>query len=165
MRRPTIAIASLVALCEVVALLGWVSGAEEDQAQQILAATGVKGGLVVHLGCGDGKLTAALGRGGSYVVQGLDADKQAVGMARKNIEALGLYGKVSAELLSGDRLPYLDNLVNLRRALAGSPEQLVGKGANIFVEVHAFTPERAAHLHGILLGHVQLEEHLQRQFA
>ncbi len=29
-------------------------------AREILDATGVRGGLVVHLGCGDGKLAAAL---------------------------------------------------------------------------------------------------------
>ena len=34
--------------------------AEADAARQILQATGVRGGLIVHLGCGDGKLTAAL---------------------------------------------------------------------------------------------------------
>ena len=32
----------------------------KQQAQQILSATGVQGGLVVHLGADDGKLTAAL---------------------------------------------------------------------------------------------------------
>ena len=30
------------------------------EARKILSETGIKGGLVVHLGCGDGKLTAAL---------------------------------------------------------------------------------------------------------
>ena len=34
--------------------------APEKQARKILDVTGVKGGLVVHLGCSDGKLTAAL---------------------------------------------------------------------------------------------------------
>jgi len=44
-------------------------------ARKILSETGVKGGLVVHLGCGDGKLTAALRANDSYLVQGLDADE------------------------------------------------------------------------------------------
>jgi len=35
-------------------------GASEQQAKQILDATNIKGGLIVHVGCGDGKLTAAL---------------------------------------------------------------------------------------------------------
>ena len=32
----------------------------EQEAEQILDATGIKGGLIVHIGCGEGKLTAAL---------------------------------------------------------------------------------------------------------
>jgi outer membrane protein assembly factor BamB len=75
-----------------------------------LTASGVKGGLVVHLGCGDGKLTAALCANDSFLVHGLDADVTAAG---KHIQSLGLYGKVSAEKWSGERLPYADNLVNL----------------------------------------------------
>jgi len=31
-----------------------------QQAQAILKASGVQGGLIVHFGCGDGKLTVAL---------------------------------------------------------------------------------------------------------
>jgi len=74
------------------------------------ADTGIKGGLVVHLGCGDGKRTVALRANDSFIVQGLDADVTA---ARKYIQSLGLYGPVSAEQWTGDRLPYADNLVNL----------------------------------------------------
>ena len=71
------------------------------------------GGLVVHLGCGDGKLTAALRANESYLVQGLDYDAGHVAAAREWIRSLGLYGKVSAEPWIGPRLPYVDNLVNL----------------------------------------------------
>jgi len=92
---------------------GRASSLPSQQAQQILQASGVKGGLVVHLGCGDGKLTAALRANDSYVVQGLDMDPKAVEAARKNIQAIGLYGKVSVERFAGDHLPYVDNLVNL----------------------------------------------------
>jgi len=35
----------------------------DRRAKQILNATNVKGGLIVHIGCGDGKLTAALRAG------------------------------------------------------------------------------------------------------
>ena len=35
----------------------------QQQARQILDATGLKGGLIVHLGCEDGRLTAALFEG------------------------------------------------------------------------------------------------------
>jgi len=84
-----------------------------DQAADILSATGVKGGLVVHVGCGDGKLTAALGAGDGMVVYGLDASGADVAAARKQIRSLGVYGKVTAERWTAPRLPYASNLVNL----------------------------------------------------
>ncbi len=86
---------------------------EEDQARKILAATGIKGGLIVHVGCGDGLLTAALRAGNSYLVHGLDTDAADVATARENIRSLGLYGSVSADRFQGATLPYIDNLVNL----------------------------------------------------
>lgn len=52
------------------------------QARQILAATDVKGGLVIHVGCGDGALTAALRANDSYLVQGLTTDLASVAKAR-----------------------------------------------------------------------------------
>jgi len=86
---------------------------QSRQAGQILSETGVKGGLIVHIGCGDGKLTAALGANDGFMVHGLDADAQNVQKAREHIRSLNLYGKVSAERWSGNRLPYIDNMVNL----------------------------------------------------
>ncbi|MFQ6034527.1 MAG: PQQ-binding-like beta-propeller repeat protein, partial [Sedimentisphaerales bacterium] len=80
---------------------------------EILDATGVKGGLVVHIGCGDGRLTAALRANDSYLVHGLDADLQNVKKARQYIQSLQLYGNVSVDQLRGNKLPYIDNLVNL----------------------------------------------------
>jgi hypothetical protein len=50
----------------------------EQTAQQILDTAGVKGGLIVHLGCGDGELAAALRANDPCTVQGLDADNNAV---------------------------------------------------------------------------------------
>ena len=85
----------------------------ESEARAILEATGVKGGLVVHVGCGAGALTAALGADKAYLVHGLDADAAHVRAARERIASLGLYGRVSADRLEGKRLPYIDNLVNL----------------------------------------------------
>ncbi|MFH1719348.1 MAG: class I SAM-dependent methyltransferase, partial [Planctomycetota bacterium] len=94
-----------------------VAGAQaqnpSQEAEQILDSTGVKGGLVVHIGCGDGKLTAALRANDSYVVHGLDGNPENVAAAQKHIQSLGQYGNVSVELWSGDRLPYIDNSVNL----------------------------------------------------
>ena len=85
----------------------------EQSAQDILKASGVTGGLVVHLGCGDGKMAAAFGAGESFLVQGLDADPTNLETARAHIRSVNLYGKVSADLFDGQHLPYADNLVNL----------------------------------------------------
>ncbi|MFZ5829173.1 MAG: PQQ-binding-like beta-propeller repeat protein [Planctomycetota bacterium] len=82
-------------------------------AQEILKATGVQGGLVVHLGCGDGKLTAALRANERYLVQGLACDPVQVEKARDTIRERGAYGPVTIDLFDGERLPYADNLVNL----------------------------------------------------
>jgi hypothetical protein len=96
----------------------------EQTAKQILDTAGIQGGLIIHLNCGDGKLTAALRANNSYIVQGLDVDVTA---ARQTIQSLGLYGKVSAEPWIGNRLPYVDNLVNLVVAddLGGLPMEEV----------------------------------------
>jgi len=96
------------------------AGAEEALARQLLDKAGVRGGLVVHIGCGDGRLTAALHAGDSYLVQGLDSDAANVQKARAHIRSLGLYGKVSVDQWAGGRLPYASNLVNLAVVSAGS---------------------------------------------
>jgi len=96
-----------------LALLAAEAPAGVAKASDLLRATGVRGGLVVHLGCGDGKLTAALRASEAYTVHGLDSSAVAVAAARKHVASLGLYGPVSIERFSGAKLPYADNLVNL----------------------------------------------------
>ncbi len=81
--------------------------------KEILEAAGVRGGLVVHLGCGDGKLTAALRDNPRYVVHGLDTDADAVASAREHMLSQGLTGRVSVDTFDGRHLPYADNMVNL----------------------------------------------------
>ncbi|MHC4705077.1 MAG: outer membrane protein assembly factor BamB family protein [Planctomycetota bacterium] len=83
------------------------------QAKKILDKTGIQGGIIVHLGCGDGRLTAALGAGDNVTVHGLEADPAKVAKARDYIQSQDIYGAVSVEQFSGSRLPYADNLVNL----------------------------------------------------
>ena len=84
-----------------------------DTAADILDAAGVKGGLVVHLGCGDGRLTAALRINERYLVHGLDTDADKVREARQHIQSLGACGKVSVDHFDGKQLPYVGELVNL----------------------------------------------------
>ena len=80
---------------------------------KILEASGVTGGVVVHLGCGDGELTASLHAGDRFLVHGLDTDGAKIAKARAHIDSKGIYGKVSAERYDGKNLPYGDNIVNL----------------------------------------------------
>ncbi|MHC4405145.1 MAG: class I SAM-dependent methyltransferase, partial [Planctomycetota bacterium] len=90
-----------------------VSKAEPVLVNKILRDTGVRGGVIVHLGCGDGRLTAALCAHEGYLVHGLDGDEENVGAARAYVESLGQYGPVSIDRLRGPRLPYADDVVNL----------------------------------------------------
>ena len=81
------------------------SRAAKTLARKILDATGVQGGIVVHVGCGDGRLTAALRATDAYLVHGLARSATNVESARKLIRSAGLYGKVSVDLPAGEALP------------------------------------------------------------
>jgi outer membrane protein assembly factor BamB/2-polyprenyl-3-methyl-5-hydroxy-6-metoxy-1,4-benzoquinol methylase len=89
------------------------SGGNEGEARQILDAANFKGGLIVHIGCADGKLTAALHAGEGCLVHGLDTDARNIKQARAYIRSRNLYGPVSVERFDGEQLPYADNLVNV----------------------------------------------------
>jgi len=73
----------------------------------------VQGGLVVHVGCGEGKLTATLRADDRYLVHGLDTSADNVRRAREHIRSRGLEGTVSVDTFDGKHLPYVDNLANL----------------------------------------------------
>ena len=109
-------------LCQLAIILAVAIAADSAQAgsagpgplaRQVLEATDTKGGVIVHLGCGDGKLTAALYANDGCLVHGLDSNASNVAAARRHVQSLGLYGKVSVEQWSGKGLPYVDNCVNL----------------------------------------------------
>lgn len=84
-----------------------------ERAARILAGANYQGGLIVHLGCGDGRLTAALGSTDHALVQGLDTDPALVAVARDHLRETGSYGRVSVGTFAGKQLPYADDLVNL----------------------------------------------------
>jgi len=88
------------------------SGVRADVADQV-RSSGVAGGIVVHVGCGDGSETLKARLDERFLVQGLDVDDKKVQAARKNILAARLYGTVTARRFDGKELPYVDNLVNL----------------------------------------------------
>lgn len=110
--------AATLVLLAIALVAMWTSADRAEDAAnalaaEILAATEVRGGLVVHVGCGDGRLTAALHADERYLVHGLDADPAKVRRARDFIQSRGVYGPVSVAQWSGDRLPYAENLVDL----------------------------------------------------
>lgn len=61
-----------------MAFLSCAGMAKGETAQEILDATGVKGGLVVCIGCDDPGLLIGLRANDSYVVQGLDTDSKLI---------------------------------------------------------------------------------------
>lgn len=89
------------------------SVAARIQADDIIDASGIAGGLVVHVGSGGGQLTASFCRNDSFIVHGLDTDTAAVESARKHAATLRLDGRVAFGSFDGKNLPYIDNLVNL----------------------------------------------------
>ncbi|MHC5055329.1 MAG: outer membrane protein assembly factor BamB family protein [Planctomycetota bacterium] len=101
------------AACLAASAVASARSPEARRARETLDAAGARGGLVVHVGCGTGELTAELGAGEGYLVHGLDADASNVEAARRHVLALGAYGKVTVEVFDGRRLPHIDDLANL----------------------------------------------------
>ena len=97
-----------------------LDAAARKQAESILAATGIRAGLAVHVGCRDGRLTAALRRDGIRVVHGLDANSAHIERAREYLRSLELCGPVSVVCWQAPFLPYIDNVVNLLVADGGT---------------------------------------------
>ncbi|MHC4252141.1 MAG: class I SAM-dependent methyltransferase, partial [Planctomycetota bacterium] len=111
-RRRAFLVSAPLAFAFLASTLSMTS-ARASEAARILEASGVRGGLVVHVGCGTGELTVALRANDSYLVHGLDTDATKVAAARRRIAERGLHGKVSVDTYDGERLPYISNLVNL----------------------------------------------------
>ena len=97
--------------CLVV--LALISAPVFGGAVDLAKSSGVQGGIIVHVGCGDGAETAKLMLNQRYLVHGLDASAANVAAARKTIMAAGLYGKVSVCTFDGKTLPYTNDLINV----------------------------------------------------
>lgn len=113
-RRPVVV--SVVARLAALAMSFWISPAPGDPAggaADIIKQSGIRGGVIVDLGCGSGELTAALRAGDGFLVQGLDTDGAKVRAAREKLRAAGGYGPVSVDRWDGKRLPYEDDFVSL----------------------------------------------------
>ena len=97
-----------------------------ESATGLVEASGIKGGLVVVIGCDDPTLLANLRGAGPYLVQCLDGDPGEVAAARKHLREKKLYGSITVSRLQGTQLPYVDDLVNLI-VVAGDTEVPAGE--------------------------------------
>lgn len=104
----TFSVASL-ALCFAMA----TAKAASPTVDAVLKETGVRGGFAVVLGGTDGELAAGLKQAGSFQVQVLSRDAATVQHIRQSLQQKAIYGDAASDLLQGDALPYIDNLVNL----------------------------------------------------
>ncbi|MBN1418999.1 MAG: PQQ-binding-like beta-propeller repeat protein [Planctomycetes bacterium] len=104
---------AMAGICAALAAARAACGDPAREASEILRVSGIRGGIIVHLGCGDGRVTAALRADERYAVHGLDADPAKVDAARIRAMGIGLHGQVSFDGFDGSRLPYVDDLVNL----------------------------------------------------
>jgi outer membrane protein assembly factor BamB len=101
-------------------LLLFAQGPRVTSAHELLDRAGVRGGLVVHIGCGQGTLLAKLQAGDGYLLHGLDTGPGEIEAARTSLLSKGLYGKISVDVFDGQHLPYAENTVNL--IIVDSPE-------------------------------------------
>lgn len=104
----------LVTYCCIELAADAVGGNEKGDGERgVPAELTAQGGLIVHLGCGDGRSMVECARGGNLVVHGLAANESDVELVRALIASRGLDGRVSAAWLgTATNLPYADNLVN-----------------------------------------------------
>ncbi len=101
-----------------IALAAFCNHATADPAE-ILNSANIPGGLVVHLGCGDGSETGDYLAGEGFRVHGLDASAKNVSKARSRFLKSGDYGPIAIDQLRAKSLPYANNLVNLLVAESG----------------------------------------------
>ena len=87
--------------------------ADENAFAQAVLAPDLAGGLCVHLGSGDGRLTAALAADGRFLVHGLEPDAALAESAIRLLRSRGIYGQAWVERYAENRLPYAENFVNL----------------------------------------------------
>ena len=82
-------------------------------ANELVRIADAKGGLAIHVGCGDGKLIADLAKAKGWLVHGLDVSQEQVRSARDRLRSVNAGSTVSVARFDGQQLPYIDNLVKL----------------------------------------------------
>ena len=121
-------------------------GAIPDAAE----SAGISGGVFVRIGCDRPSELMALCTDNTCLVQGLDTDPVKVAAAR-DIIPKAEYGRVSAILWDGKRLPYVDNFVNLL-VVASDPSSPGGSAAAGKWQVASGEIERVLAPRGVVLS-------------
>ena len=103
----------LISVFWIIVSLAGTGNAAESLARSLVETSGVTGGLFVHVGCHDGKLTTNLSGRDHFVVQGLSSDGATVAAAREYVKSAGACGRVSIVDFATNHLPYVDELVNV----------------------------------------------------
>lgn len=97
-------------------------------AQAIIAQAGITEGYCVDLGCGDGALAYELARRTRLQIYALDPDPTKVALARRKLDASGLYGvRVTVHQGKLTQTPYprfFANLIVSTRALTEGPDSV-----------------------------------------
>lgn len=110
------------------------SDAAEAAADEIIRKTGVTEGYCFDLACGDGELAAALARKTRLHICAIDADPEKVALARRRLDAAGLYGvrvSVHQGQLDQNRWPsYFANLIVSGRSMSGGADAAPPKEIN-----------------------------------
>ena len=83
------------------------------RAGALLDALRFRGGVIVHVGCGDGRFTAGLGAAERTLVHGLDRCAGQVAEARTHVRQQELNHRVTVSQWRGTKLPFAENFVNL----------------------------------------------------
>jgi outer membrane protein assembly factor BamB len=89
------------------------AGPVGDGIGQLLAESGLSGGLIVHAGCDGGLLLGAVAERDSFLMHGLVRDPGRLEAVRAEVRKQGRCGRISAVAWDGRRLPYADGSVNL----------------------------------------------------
>lgn len=115
--RALFCLASIGILLGGITTMGWAddSAVKGASVAELLEKCEVAGGVVVHVGCGEGEETADLASkaGESFLVQGLDTARQNVENARRETVSRDLGGRLTFKQWTEGRLPYADNIVNV----------------------------------------------------
>jgi len=79
----------------------------------VVRAVNQSAGICLHVGAGDGKLSAEFTKSGKIIVHGLERDAAKVRSARERLTKQGIYGQVAIESWAAKSLPYADDLANV----------------------------------------------------